>query len=171
MNIHFYLEKLHSSDEFKKFIQENPDAFLCSGFFVSDKEEIKKPDNRVHLDFYSPKNEKAFSFDMTEGIKILPLENFSKGPDKISEDIEIDFEEMEKLISEKMKEENVNSKIQKILFSLQNDSKKDFLTAIIFISMLGILKATIDLPEKKVRDFEKKSFMDMFKVVKKEKKD
>jgi len=38
MNMQFYVEKLSHSEEFKEFMKKNPDAYLCSGFFVIDKE-------------------------------------------------------------------------------------------------------------------------------------
>jgi len=71
MNLQFYLEKLQSSKEFKKFSKENPNAYLCSGFFIVDKANVKNPDNKVHLDFYIPAGGKVFSFDVKEEQKGL----------------------------------------------------------------------------------------------------
>ena len=39
MDLRFYLEKLHGSDEYQDFMLENPDAYMCSGFFVMDFEK------------------------------------------------------------------------------------------------------------------------------------
>ena len=167
MNVQFYFEKLHSSNEFKKFIKENPSSYLCSGFFLIDKEEIKKPNNKVYLDFYVPKKKKVFSFDIKEEIKLSQLENFGKIPSKISENCEFNFEEVEKIILEEMEKQNVKSKIKKIIFSLQNLKGKDFLIVIVFISMLGIIKININISNKKITKFEKKSLMDMFKIMSK----
>ena len=66
-----------------------------------------------------------------------------------------------------MKEENVNKQIQKLLFSLQNLNGKNFLIGTIFISGMGILKVTISLDENKIISFEKKSILEMFKIIKK----
>ena len=66
-----------------------------------------------------------------------------------------------------MKTEEIDKKIQKILLSLQSKQGKDFLVGTVFISGMGIIKANIDLSEMKVVDFEKKSFFDMVKMVKK----
>jgi hypothetical protein len=60
-----------------------------------------------------------------------------------------------------MWENKVDKQIQKIMISLQNLKGEDYLACTIFISGLGILKAIINIKEKKVVDFEKKSFMDM----------
>ena len=71
------------------------------------------------------------------------------------------------MILNKMKEENVNKQIQKLLFSLQNMKGKNFLIGTIFISGMGILKVTISLDENTIVNFEKKSILDMFKIIKK----
>jgi len=169
MNLQFYLEKLQSSEEFKKFAKENPDAYLCSGFFIIDKTNVKNPENKVHLDFYIPVSGKAFSFDVKKEIKLIPLEKYKNIPEKISPECEFNFEDMEKMILDEMDKKNIKTKIQKILFSLQNLKGKDFLIGAIFISSLGILKVDIDISEKKITKFEKKSLLDMFKVTSKKK--
>ena len=169
MNLKFYLEKLQSSEEFKKFAKKNPNAYLCSGFFIMDKEKGKNPNNKVHLDFCDPENEKVFSFDVKEEIKLIPLEKPKNIPKKISSDCEFDFEDMEKLILEEIDKKNIKTKIQKIIFSLQNLRGKDFLMGAIFISSLGLLKVDIDISRKKITKFEKKSLLDMFRVTNKKK--
>lgn len=164
MNFQFYLEKLHDSDIFKKFMSENPSAFLCSGFFAIDKEAGS---NKKSFDFFNPKDKKMFSFKLEEEIELVPIQNFSENIEKISE-CDFDFEEIENLIAGKMSQENVKNKIQKILVSLQNKQGKNFLLGTIFISGFGIIKATIDLTEKKITDFDKKSIFDMINVLRKE---
>ncbi|GAF78191.1 unnamed protein product [marine sediment metagenome] len=217
MNLQFYLEKLHASENFKNFIKENPDAYLCSGFFVIDKEG---KDNKQHFDFWvpslsnppnsvieksslisknsrcpiaspTPKNSsddnsndntskasaikasdserygKIFSFQLEEGCRKVDIENLSSEvPEKISVNFDISFEEIEELINKKMEEEKMKSKIQKILLSLQKLEERDVLVGTVFISGLGMLKVNIDIAEKKITDFEKKSFFDMLKVTK-----
>ena len=166
MNMQFYEEKLSSSREFKDFIKENKDAYLCSGFFVVDKDG---KDNKQHLDYYLPKEKKMISFQMEEGIKKVFVDMFDdKVPKKISKS-EFDFDDMEEMIQRRMQEQNIKNKIQKIIFSLQNLDGKDFLICTVFISMLGILKVNIDLSNKKITEFEKKSFFDIMKVTKKKK--
>ncbi len=165
MNLQFYLEKLFASDEFKKFKKENKEAYLCSGFFSIDRQG---KDNQQHLDFYVSSNKKMFSFQLEKGFELVPLENYDgRVPEKLSEKIEFDFDEVEDLIINKMKEENINKQIQKLLLSLQSLEGKNFIIGTIFISGMGILKVTIDLSEDKITNFEKKSFLDMFKIIKK----
>ena len=204
MNLKFYLEKLHISEEYKKFIQENPGAYLCSGFFVIDKEGS---DSKQHLDYYVPysssqklpahshsqidnkqlnektPNEKSvnnlkipstesasnsrgkiFSFQLEDGIKIIPIETIdNKILEGILGDCDFDLTKIEKMIVSEMIYKGIQKKLQKILLSLQNKEGRDFLIGTIFISGLGMLKVQINLPEMKIIEFEKKSFFDILR--------
>lgn len=168
MNFQFYLEKLFNSTEFQKFKSENPDAFLCSGFFTIDKEGS---DNQQHLDYWVPSAKKLFSFKLNfNPIEMLPAEVYNDFiPSEISDNIQFDLAEIEKLIQEKMLEEKVNNRAQKIILSLQNSEGKNYLLVTAFLSNLGLLKATLDLDKKTITDFEKKSFFDMLQFMGKKK--
>lgn len=167
MNLQFYLEKLHDSDEFKKFREENPNAHLCSGFFVIDKEG---KDNKTHLDFFNPEANELISFQLHEEIKKIPLDNFDKRTfEEISLELNFDFNEVEELIQKEMKKREIKSKIQKTIFSLQKQNNEEILFGTIFITGFGLLKTSISLKENKILDFEKKSFFDMVKIVKNKK--
>lgn len=164
MNLQFYLEKLKSSEEYKKFIKENPDAYLCSGFFVIDKIEN---DNKVHFDFYVPNTKKMFSFQLENDVRLVPIELFDdRVPEKIVIDYDFEFGEIERIVERRMQEEGIDKKIQKILLSLQKIDGKNFLIGTVFISGLGIIKVNIDVSEMKIVLFEKKSFFDMVRRVK-----
>jgi len=170
MNLQFYLERLHNSEEFKKFKKQNPDAFPCSAFFIIDKGNLQNPDNKYHFDYYVPSNKKMFSFQLEEIIKLVPMEMFEeKIPEKILIDYDFDFKDIEKMIDDEMKRQRIKNKIQKMLLSLQNLGGKDFLVGTIFISTLGLLKININIFEKKITHFEKKSFFNMLKIIKKKK--
>jgi hypothetical protein len=174
MNIKFYIEKLENSGIYKKFIKENPDAFLCSGFFVIDKQGS---DNKQHLDFFVPEknstNGKTFSFQIDKEINLVPIEerdniennkNLFPKPKKLDFNYDFDFNEIEEIIQKKMEENKIKNTIQKYLFSLQKVENRDYLIGTVFISMLGLIKVNISLPEKKVMIFEKRS---IFEIVKK----
>lgn len=166
MNSQFLFEKLEDSDEYKKFIKENPKAYLCSGFFIVDLD--KNPENKYHFDFYIPESKKTFSFYLEEGIKLVPLERTDeKVLEKVSMKNPFDFDELKEIILNEMANNKITNKIQKMIFSLQSKDKQDFLFATIFVSGFALLKFDFDLKTKKITDFEKKSFFDMMKIVKK----
>jgi hypothetical protein len=164
MKFQFYYEKLINLDEYKKFLNENPKAYFCSGFFVLDK---KDKDNKVHFDFYLPKGPKMYSFKLDNKPEFVDIENFDpRIPEKLPMNFEFDLIEIEKLIKEEMNKRKIKGEIQKLLFSLQNLKDKNYLLATIFLSNMALLKVTITLPENKITEFEKKSFFDMIKLVK-----
>ncbi|MBW6442281.1 hypothetical protein K0A97_00675 [Patescibacteria group bacterium] len=165
MNLGFYFEKLHSSEVFIDFMEKNPKAYLCSGFFSIDKEG---QDNQKHFDFYAPDEKKMFSFKLESKIEKVPMEIFEAVPKVLDIDSNLDFDidDTEKILLEKMEEQKINNKIQKILISIQNVEEKNFLICTVFISGLGLLKVQIDLKTKKITFFEKKSFFDFVKRVK-----
>jgi len=169
MNFQFYAEKLLNSNNFKNFKKKHPDAYFCSGFFVVDKEG---KDNKTHFDYYLPKEGKLVSFQLENKIQQVDVEMLDKKKlSKVSIDLDFDLEKIEKLIEKEMEKGNIKSKIQKIIMSLQRIDKKDYLICTVFISMLGLLKVHIALPDKKIELFEKKSVFDIMKVKKNKKKD
>ena len=167
MNFQFYKEKLEDAKVFEDFMQKYPDAFPCSAFFVMDK---MGADNKQHFDFYSPKENKMFSFALENGVQEVPVQAF-KDIDitKISLEHDFDLDDIEKAVEEKKIKEGVNNITQKLLLSMQNIKGKDFLVGTIFVSSMGMIKATISLPDLEILDFEKKSFFDMMNVFKKKK--
>lgn len=165
MNLQFYLEKLFCSNEFEKFKKEKPEAYFCSGFFAIDK---SSNGNKFHIDYFNPETNKMFSFQLEDGCELVPIEQVpEEAPVKISDNVEVDFDKIEKMIEERIEKEKIKTKIQKILLSLQKKDGKNFILGTIFISGLGMLRVKIDLEKNEIIDFEKKSFFDMMKVIKK----
>ena len=164
MNLQFYVEKLNSLDDFQEFISNNPDAYLCSGFFVIDK---GGKDNKSHLDFFIPGTREMVSFHLEESGKKVSLRSMDgKVPDIIS-DLTLDFGKIEDLIFKKMKNEKMSNKIQKIIVSVQKSEGKTMAFCTIFTSMFGIIKTGVSVPENTLIGFEKKSLFDIVKIMKK----
>ncbi len=164
MNLQFYVEKLQNSEIFKNFMKAHPDAFICSGFFVIDK--TGKEGGKQHFDYYLPQENKIESIQL-ENMQLVPIENFGKITEEISLEYDFDFDKVEKMIEERMLQQGIRSKIQKILFSLQNVRGRNFLVCTVFISLLGMIKVNIDLKNMEIVVFEKKSLLDIMKVSKK----
>jgi len=169
MNFQFYREKLEESTVFEEFKKKNLDSYFCSGFFVIDKEG---KDNKIHFDYFLPKEKKIISFQLEEGIQKVPVEVLDKKvPEKVPLDHDFDLEDVEELITKEMENKGIKSKLQKILVSLQKVNGKTSLVGTVFISMLGMLKVQIDIENMKIIQFEKKSFLEMVNISKKDKKD
>jgi hypothetical protein len=170
MNFQFYVEKLFASKSFEDFKKEFPKAICVSGFFVFDLENEKKPDNKQHFDYYDKETDKLYSFKLEDDCNRILIEVPVNAPklEEIGINYNFDFNEIESLIRREMEEKKITSKIQKILVSMQNLKGKDYLVGTIFISGFGIIQTTIDINEMKIKDFEKKSFLDMMRVIKKD---
>ena len=171
MNFQFYVEKLFAGDEFKKFIEENKEAYPCSAFFVIDKQG---KDNKQHFDYYISSVKKMFSFKLEDNCAKVPVEivdaSMLKKENQIVMNYDFDFDRIEKIIEGELFEKKIKNKIQKLLFSMQRRQGKDFLLGTIFLSNMALLSVSIDLSEMKIVSFEKKSFFDMLKITKKEEK-
>ena len=169
MNFQFYSEKLVASDSFKKFMEENKDAFPSSCFFIIDK---GGKESKQHFDYFIPSSKKMFSFKLEENCEVDPVDLPPEYvPQKLSMDYDFDFSDVEKLVEEEMKKKEIKSKVQKMLFSLQHKDGRDYLVGTVFLSMFGLLKVNIEIKDMKIVDFEKKSFMDMLKVSGKKKEE
>jgi len=161
------MEKLYDSPSYQQFVKENPEAFACSAFFVVDKDG---KDSKQHFDFWLPKEKKMFSFKLESGAEAIPVELISEDiPEKIRTNFSFDFNDIEKLIQDRMDKEEIKNKLQKMILSLQSRDGKDFFVGTVFISMMGMIKISIDLESMKILDFEKKSFFDFIKVKRKKK--
>ena len=164
MNFQFYIEKLFESEDFERFKKEFPDAYLCSGFFVID---LVGSENQQHLDFFVPSFEKMFSFQLESDLQRIPMENVGEKPEKLFANYDLDFKDVEEKIKKEIDSRGIKNQIQKFLFSLQRKRDKDFLVGTIFTSNMGIISANISLPDLEIKNFEKKNFLDMFKITKK----
>ena len=165
MNFKFYREKLRGSEPFKQFLKENPSAFLCSCFFSID---FVEKDNKVHFDYYIPKLKQMFGFQLEKDCEKMPLEiREGYSPEKISEKIDFELKDIEKILLDRMKEDKIKEKVQKIFLSLQRTKNKDVLIGTIFISAMGMITVEMDLRSKKIVSFTKKSFLDFFRILKK----
>jgi hypothetical protein len=165
MNLKFYMEKLRASESFKKFSKENPSAFFCSCFFSID---FAGDDNKAHLDYFIPETKQMFGFQLEKDCEKMPLEK-QEGflPEKLNEKINFELKDIEKILFDRMKEDKILDKVQKIFISLQRTNKKDMLVGTIFISAMGMITFQMELASKKIISFNKKSFMDFFRILKK----
>lgn len=167
MKFQFYYEKLLDSQDYQKFVKENPGAFHCSGFFALDLENEGKG-NQVNFDMFLEKPvKKMFSFKVSGKTELLPVENFDERvPEKLSMNYDFDLMDIKDLIEKRMQEDKIKGKLKKILFSLQKKDGVDYFVITAFLDNMAMLKVTYDIVDKKIIFIERKSFLDMFKIVK-----
>lgn len=165
MKIKEYLSQLETTKDFQEFSKKNPKAYLCSAFFIVDKENSN---HKQHFDYFLSEENKIFSFQLEENCKQVPMDNLNTdAPKPLLLDDDVDIQEIENLIQKEMENQGIKNSVQKILFSVNNFDDKEFAIGTVFISNLGMIKLRISLKDKKILDFKKESFMDMINIFKK----
>ncbi|MCK4647827.1 hypothetical protein KAT24_02770 [Candidatus Pacearchaeota archaeon] len=134
-------------------------------FDVNNSNQLRANDSEQGK---SNENGKMMSIQL-EDMQLIPVETFGHVPEEISLEHDFDFENVEKMIEERMEKEKIKKKIQKILFSFQHLEGKDLLVGTVFISMLGMIKVVINLKNMEITEFERKSFFDIMKFSRKKK--
>ena len=170
------LEKIESSDVFKNFKKNNPNAELCAGFFIID---FLGNDNKYSLDYKL--EEKIFTFNLdlekneilVQEDKLVELPQTSRYQklEKINlSEVSIELKELKPIAETKIIDNNLKSRLQKIIAILQNyesPEKNEIpvwnLTCI--LDSLIIINIIINSKTGNVLKFEKRALSDMFRKV------
>lgn len=162
------LKKVESSEDYKSFRKDHPNAELCTGFFILD---FLSNDDKNSIDY--KEEDKIFTFNVNEKVqmqedKLINLDNVPKLEPIISE-IKIELEELKTIAQEKAHEEGIGAKFNKIIAILQNyndpetKEKNQIWNLTCMLDQLIILHVLIDSQTGKIIKFERKSFMDLIK--------
>lgn len=172
------LEKIESSEVFKNFKHKNPSAELCAGFFILD---FLGNDNKYSLDYKL--GEKIFTFNLDlEKNEILIQEdklidippNSRQHHQKLEKinlsGVNIELNELKPIAETKIVDNNIKSKLQKIIAILQNyngpetkNKKTQVWNLTCILDSLIIINIIINSKTGEVLKFEKRSLSDMFK--------
>ncbi|MFA6022602.1 MAG: hypothetical protein WC781_00780 [Candidatus Pacearchaeota archaeon] len=162
MKIQPYIEKLNSSEEFKKFMDKNPKAYFAAGFFVLDFESKK---NLHQIDYYDPKTKKMATFILDNDVEVKIGETANTlVPNKIEGDINLDLDVLKGLVQDEMKNQTITTKVQKIIAVVQNIDDKLIWNLNCLTTDMGIIKVHIDDESHSILKFEK---INLFDIVKK----
>lgn len=170
MGIREIQEIIKDSEEFKKFIEDYPEAELCTGFFVTD---FFGNDNKKSLDYAV--EDRVFSFSINELDKIKMYEDKMvevKGKEfpkleKIDPNVEVDLDEATGIAKTRTLDEGIHAKFSKIIAVLQkyNHNGKDMQiwNFTCMLEGLIILHIIVDSETGDIVKFERKSMMDLIK--------
>ncbi len=163
MRFSHYLERVSSSQEFKKFNKENKQAYLCAGFFVFDFEEGKD----IHqVDYFLPKQKKiaAFLLDKNLSYKIANAMNTTK-PEEIKGEIKMDLDKLKGIVEDEMKNHTITEGIMKMIAILQSNDGKKVWNLNCILSGMALLKVHVDDATGNILKFEKASFLDFVRKI------
>jgi hypothetical protein len=165
MQLQYYVEKLEQSEQYKKFMQEHPKAYLFAGFFVLDL-QIQREEQK--LDFFDPESNTPFSFNLIKEfeIKSSPIADQTI-PQEIPHESEMNITEIQGILEEKMVQEKTAGKLTKIIAVMQKHEGEIIWNVNSVLSTFDILKVYIVDKTKEITKFEVKGLMDFVKAVKK----
>jgi len=160
--------KITSSEVFKKFIEENPQAELCAGFFILD---FISNDSKKSLDYKF--KDKIYTFELKDDGYIKFTEDelikSANSPEllKINPEIKVEIDELKGLTGIEALERGISSKFNKIIAVLQNQLRDSKETAVwnltCMLDGLIILNIIIDASTSEIIKFERKSMMDLIR--------
>jgi len=158
------LEKIESSDLFKNFKEQNPDAELVAGFFILD---FLSNDTKQTLDYKI--DSKVFTFTLHNSGDITFKEDKLmdiSGKPKLSEikpEVGVEVEELKGIAGVEALEHGISAKFHKIIAILQIHDGKQVWNFTCMLEGLIILHILIDSSSGEIIRFERKSMMDMIR--------
>lgn len=168
MNFKETLEKVESSEEYKSFKTNHPNAQLCAGFFIQD---FLSNDSKDSIDY--KEDDKIFTFNIIEDQikmyedKLMDLPNTPKLQPLLKNSTTIEVDQLKSIAQDKAHEEGIGAKFNKIIAVLQtheeNESKKQIWNLTCMLDQLIILHILIDCETEEIIKFQRKSFMDLVK--------
>lgn len=170
MNTQQFIDKAKASEDFKKFMKEDPQAYLCSLFFTRDYENKQ---NETQVDFYSPKKDIIASFKVDKKVERIPLDKKAETvthkkfvPKPLGKNIKMDIEDVKPMLMAEMNNRNIANDINKILVVLHIADDRVVWNCTGFLKGLGLLQAHLEDESESVLFMEKKNFLDLLKFVK-----
>jgi hypothetical protein len=161
MKIQPYIEKLQGSQEYKKFQEENKDAYLVAGFFVLDFDT----EMNVHqIDYYLPSQKKVAAFTLDAKVEVRILETMNeKVPEKLDLKTNVDLDALKGILEDEMKNRNITENIKKIIAVIQTLEGKKVWILNCILSGMEILKAHVEDESQTVLSMEKASILEYIK--------
>ncbi|MBD3252596.1 hypothetical protein GF386_02605 [Candidatus Pacearchaeota archaeon] len=157
-------EKIQQSKIFKDFIEKNPEAEFCAGFFVMD---FLSNDNKSSVDYKV--GEKIFTFDLTKDDDVLIKEDrLMDIPDvpkltKIKPEVKIELDELKSIAGVQALDHGISAKMHKIIAVLQNYEGKQAWNLTCVFDQLIILHIIIDSETGEILKYERRSMMDLIR--------
>ena len=162
MKIQPYVQKLESSQIYKKFRKDNTESFLVAGFFVLDYESGV---NMHQIDYYVPSKKQvaAFNLDGEVEVRLLDMMSKEKVPEKLDLKTKVDLDALKGILEDEMKNRNITESIKKCVAVIQViDGKKLWILNCV-LSGMEILKAHVDDNSRTVLKMERDSMMNYIK--------
>jgi len=159
LNLDDSFKKLGSSKQLKDFKSKNRHAFLYACFYVSD--------GRWQFDFYNPKDAIITTFEVSDVVKVMPVDKaFKHDKGKITElhidKIKVGFDKAVDLVNKFVAEEcPADKSFTKTIVILQNLDKNIVWNITLLTSTLKLLNVKLDASSGEVVSHCVESFLTM----------
>ena len=162
---HLYA-RLEKSREFQNFQAQNPDAFLCAGFFIMN---FKTQVFEYSLDYRNDKQ--IFTFKIPEreeqqvvmqAEEIIQVEN-KKPLEKITLDVQLDIEDLKEIIEKALENNSIKNKLEEFIAVLQKIDSSLVWHLTCICEGFTILNVIINPETGAITKFEKKNLLDFIK--------
>jgi hypothetical protein len=166
MKLSQLFSQLKDSEEFKKYLEKNPDAYFCAGFFIID---FQTGANTYQLDYCIPENKiETFAIEPDLGkIRGKPGQTMeNKIPEKVSEQVQVEIENIQEIAKSEAEKHDMG--LDKIIAILQLSQGKQIWN-LTCMSGLNIIKIQIDAQTSEILKSEKSSMFDFIKIKKNKK--
>jgi len=162
MKIQPYVQKLESSQIYKKFRKDNNESFLVAGFFILDYESGV---NMHQIDYYVPSKKQvaAFNLDGEVEVRLLDMMSKEKVPEKLDLKTKVDLDALKGILEDEMKNRSITESIKKCVAVIQVVDGKKLWVLNCVLSGMEILKAHVDDNSRTVLKMERASMLDYIK--------
>lgn len=161
-----YIKKVKESEAYKLLMEEDPNTYLCSVFFLRDFDE---GNNETQVDFYSPAKRHIISFKVDKKVektvnkKVQTITHKKFIPQKLQENIKMDVDEMKSTLLDEMHNRDMTYEIEKVLVFLNMTDGRAVWNCTGFLKGLGLVQAHVEDKSQSVLFMEKKSLFDLIK--------
>lgn len=164
MKIQPYIEKLESSQEYKKFQEKHENSYIIAGFFVLDFETGQ---NLHQVDYFIPTENKvaAFTLDKEVELRMMEMMKSDKKPEELNIETNIDLDALKGIVEDEMKNRGISEKINKMIAIIQNIEGKKLWNINCVLSGMELLRTHVDDDSETILKMERNSMMDYIKKV------
>lgn len=156
------LERLKMKRGYKKFIENNKDAFLYAMFCILSSEE--KEGDKIQFDFYTPSTKKiAYSEYPFDGIQVQNQESQVTSGKLELDNIEVDVEDLWGVVKKLQLEKQDTATIAKIMGILRGNAWELTCTT----STIDIMRIKINATNGECIDYKKENLANFIQIKKK----
>lgn len=155
-------KQLEKSPVFLKFREENPDSFLCAGFFILN---FKSNIYEYSLDYRTDKQIFTFKIQIAGEVVMLSEDiiDSQKPLEKIKLDVQIDINDLRAIVEKSLTNNNVKNHLEEVIAVLQVIGNQQIWNLTCMCEGMTIINMHIHPESGLVLKFEKKNLLDFVK--------